>query len=206
MSISVRTFVTLFVIGMSLLFSHATEAQREPRALGERGSKVWESEIVKYEGNGSYYQLISDFTRDTSGATWEDALSLAAARTHMGRRGQLAMIDSAELQQWVLGTFDLPERGYNGNTWIGVRYWCSFRKLTDIRGETYSFQSFSAWATPWYREGDTRCETNQKLPYMGVYLQGTISRWRAVGFLKRFPNFLVEYPAPAPDTAQATND
>ncbi len=201
-----HSFVVTVTLAIALLLSLESNAQRAPKELGERGSKLWESEVVLFEGNGSYYQLISDFTRDNSGATWEDARSLAAERTYKGRHGRLAMLDSAELQNWVLGTFDLPERGYNGNTWIGIRYWCSFRKLTDIDGATYSFQSFSAWDTPWYRDGGTRCEINQKLPYMGVYIQGTASRWRAAGFLKRYPNFLVEYPAPTSDTAQSTND
>lgn len=197
-----RLFATIMACSITFSMFQTATAQREPSQLGEKGSKIWESDVVLYDGNGSYYQLVTDFSKDGSGATWEDARTLAAKRTYKGRKGRLAMMDSAALQQWVLSTFNLVERGYSGNTWIGIRYWCNFRKLTDINGATYSFQSFNAWDSPWYRDGGTRCDTNPKLPYMGVYIHGVASRWQAAGYLKRFPHYLVEYPAINQDTAE----
>jgi len=192
------------VAGLLLLASLPAQGQewRESHDQAARaGKKFWQSEPVHNPETGSYYQLVRDQTGPSgaNGLHWDQAAAKAARLTYKGRHGRLAVVDSAELHQWLLQQWDFGALGYGGDTWIGLRYWCSFRRLTWVTGDEHPFNDFAIWDTPWYREDGIRCSTT-KIPYMGVYINGQSSRWRATGFKKAYNYFIAEYP-PAEDVA-----
>ncbi len=156
-----------------------------------------------YPGNGSYFLLVRDFTGSNNGVNWEEARLHAAKRQYKGRQGRLAVIDSPDLQQWILTTFNLQQYSFGGRTWIGLRYWCRYRQLTLANSEAYPASAFTAWDQPWARQDGINCTVNAKLPYMGVYIEGMTGRWRAVGYKKRWPYYLVEFPVPAETAREA---
>lgn len=172
------------------------------------GKESWKSEPIFFEPTGSYYQFAYYTGGDSAGSTgirWEEAESRAARSTFKGRRGRLAVIDSEELYSWLLEQWDLTALGYAGATWIGLRYWCPYRALTWSNGEEHGFNEFGPWDTPWYRVEEYRCSQLGKMPYMSVYIAGRVGKWRASGHLKRFPHYIVEYPAPQ-ETAEASEE
>lgn len=168
-----------------------TDQARQVRANRDLGDPIL------FSGNGSYFLLVEDFTGSSNGVDWEEARVAAAKRRFKGRQGRLAVIDSPELLEWVLTTFDLGQYAHEGRTWIGLRYWCRFRQLTLANGAVYPDTGFTAWDRPWSRPGGQTCTSNAKLPYMSVYIEGGTGRWRAAGYRKRYPYYLVEFPAPA---------
>lgn len=192
-------------VALSLLILPLAGALAQETAGSNAGKDVLESKRlielskpVLYPGNGHYYQLFEDFRFDESGLSWTDARDSAAGMTGPeGRRGRLVIIDNAELYSWILQTFDLKNLYYQGATWIGLRYWCAFRKLTLSDGSEYSPKAFAAWDTPWYRQDGIRCETQDSVPFMGVYIAGdSTQRWRATGYRKHMRFYIVEYYTP----------
>ncbi|RMD88476.1 MAG: hypothetical protein D6807_05655 [Alphaproteobacteria bacterium] len=179
------------------------QAKQERGANREAGADRSTKDLAGptlYPGNGSYFLLVEDFTGSNNGVDWPEARVAAAKRQFKGRQGRLAVIDSPELYEWILATFDLGQYAHEGRTWIGLRYWCRFRQLTLANGEVYPDTGFTAWDRPWSRPGGQTCTSNAKLPYMSVYIEGTTGRWRATGYRKRFPFYLVEFPAPEGST------
>jgi len=173
----------------------------------QAGKEFWKSEPILNENTGSYYQFVYDAGGGgrTNGVRWEKAFVKAQQMTLRDREGRLAKVDSQELYKWILRRWDLRGLGYGGRTWIGLRYWCPYRQLTWTSGEDHSFDAFGAWDTPWYRPDGIRCSTGANLPYMGVYIEGATGRWRATGYKKVFPYYLVEYPPP-PKEAQTSKE
>jgi len=170
------------------------------------GSDVWKAEPVYHEKTGSYYQFVYDAGTDRGGSTglrWAEAEGAARTFSFKGRQGRLAQLTDPNLYESILANWDLSTLGYGGRTWIGLRYWCPYRQLTWSTGEEHSFNAFGPWDTPWYRDKNTRCVNQRDMTYMGVYIEGATKRWRATGPLKRFPHFLVEYPAPR-ETAETS--
>jgi len=162
------------------------------------GKKYWESKVKKFPGNGSYFQLVRD-QRSIKGHSvmfWRFAEERARERRHDGRQGRLAIIDSPELYSWLIEQWDFSRIPYWGEgTWIGLRYWCDYRKLMWADGSILEFDDFAAWDTPWYRDDGIRCGV-QDLDYMGVYIYKDSNRWRATGEQKGWSFYLVEYPPP----------
>ena len=189
-------------IGLAFLLapSAAVYAQSGPDGVEATNEAVEIRSLagpILYSGNKSYFLLVEDFsTGHHEGVEWGEARAHAAKRRFRGRRGRLAVIDSADLYQWILTTFNLGQYFHEGRTWIGLRYWCKYRQLALASGEAYPVNGFTAWDQPWERPGGTTCSSYAKLPFMGVYIEGATGRWRATGHRKRFPYYLVEFPAP----------
>lgn len=144
---------------------------------------------------GSYFELrIDNLSRIPSGydhATWADAERRAASLTYRGRRGQLAIVDDRQTFDFIQSKFRIIHQ-----TWIGLRYFCKFRKLVWVNGKIHPLSENQFWANPWYNNKRITC-SNQNFEYMPVYLEtlGKL-RWRASGPKKFFTNYLVEYPPP----------
>jgi hypothetical protein len=113
--------------------------------------------------------------------------------TYKGRRGRLAIVDNGALYGWILEKFELVSRSTE-KTWIGLRYMCGSRALMWANGKEHPHSAFSFWDYPWYRVDGIRCGKS-KVPWMGVYISGETSRWRAAGDKKIYSRYLVEYPA-----------
>ncbi len=198
-----------FLLALSLSAAMPVDTFAQEDGVRERSVKEARNLTapILYPGNGSYFLLVEDFsTGHHEGVDWQEARTQAVKRQYKGRRGRLAVIDSADLHQWVLTTFNLGQYYHEGRTWIGLRYWCRYRQLTLASGEAYPDTAFTAWDRPWERPGGTTCTNNDKLPFMGVYIEGSVGRWRAAGYRKRYPYYLVEFPAPEKTGAGDSTD
>ncbi|WP_281300077.1 MULTISPECIES: C-type lectin domain-containing protein [unclassified Iodidimonas] len=200
----------LFVlIGHGLRPVEAQEWKQSLDASIRAGKDYWEATPVQSPLTGHYYQLVRD-QRNLDGhnvSFWKRANNTARSMTFRGRNGRLAVIDSPELYDWILEQWDVGSIQYDGDTWIGLRYWCNFRKLTWSDGSTHPFGAFGPWDAQWYRNGDIRCGVNA-MDYMPVYISKNTRRWKAAGQMKGYAYFLVEYPPSktAADQAKASTD
>jgi len=201
----------LLAAGLLLFAPGQLEAQQEwEQAYRDaiRGrERVWRSEPVLHEGTGSYYQLVRDQSRQsTAGLSWDAAAEQARKLRHEGRRGRLAVVDSRALQDWLLERWEPGVLGWGGNIWIGLRYWCDYRRMTWSDGTEHPFSAFAVWDRPWYatRSGEEGCSRRGE-SWLGVFIAGGSSRqWRAASQDIAVAHYIVEYPppteTPAPDT------
>ncbi len=205
------TLVAVIFSGLSLAAAAPAQAQDwlEPLTQSLRaGEKQWESEPRLFPGNGSYFQLVRDNRRlgGHSVMFWDVAAQRAREKRFQERQGRLAKITSPDLYDWIRMEFDLRQMPGEGATWIGLRYWCKYRKLMWADGSVVETDGYGAWDTPWFREDGIRCSTTD-IDFMGVYIKPDTNRWRATGEKKGYSYYLVEYPAPAGTTASsAAND
>lgn len=144
----------------------------------------------------SYFQLFGD---NVNPGNWEAARARAGKKVFKGVRGRLAVVDSPEIHDFVLRTFDLTERQIS--VWIGLRYWCSARLLQWEGDRPYSPSDpdqFKVWHTQWSRSDEDACHFTKSaaLGFAPVYYRtlGGLTRWQAVGAAKYFDYYLVEFP------------
>ena len=137
----------------------------------------------------SYFEL----RKDNQKGYWVDANNKAKTLSYKGVRGRLAVVEGQDTHSFLQRHFKLDVE-----TWIGLQYWCSFRKLLWVTGEVHDRSAFSPWAANWNRPGIAACEDagTRVSGFMPVYYlphsQGF--RWQAVGSAKGFDRYLVEYP------------
>jgi hypothetical protein len=137
----------------------------------------------------SYFELRDD---NAPPGTWEKARGLAARLSYKGARGRLAVVDSEATHLFLRRNFTIKEE-----TWIGLRYWCAFRKLQWVTGKLHSREGFNIWANQWYRLEETMCGQGVTIgprAYMPVYYLPRGFRWQACGASKWFTHYFVEYP------------
>lgn len=145
----------------------------------------------------SYFELRVDNKRGGNKPNWQQAHANASRLFHEGRRGRLAVIKNLDTLQFVRENFSVDHP-----TWIGLRFYCQFRKLIWVTGEIHSLRDSKLWHRQWYRNQQTRCRANTPKAggYMPVYLtpktDGPVA-WQASGAAKFFDYYMVEYPAPA---------
>jgi len=200
-----RIRVAFLAIALAVLVSHVAhgevageeaEAWRQSYMEALRsGKSLWKSTPKYHAETDSYFQFVRDTTGGSgrNGVHWDEAVRHAKRMTYKGRRGRLAIIDSADLYGWILRQWDLTTMPYAADTWIGLRYWCPYRELAWSNGTKYSFAAFTPWAVPWYRTGYTPCAGG--MSYMGVYIEGNTLRWQATPPNKAFLHYIVEYSA-----------
>jgi len=137
---------------------------------------------------------------------WTVAAKMARARTHKGVRGRLAVVKTRQVHEFLRDTFQ-P----NAAAWIGLRYWCKFKKLQWVTGEIYPTTAYAAWGQIW-NEGaiypgqkDTAgaiCGFSVSDPgdHAGVHYwsikQGF--HWNANGRDKYWSAMFIEYPTGKP--------
>ncbi len=146
----------------------------------------------------SYFELRDDNTdgkiRD---GVWQAAHAHAASLSYKGARGRLAIVADLETHEFLNRNFRIDNA-----TWIGLRYWCTFRKLTWSDGSIHEPAAFSAWAQSWHRMDLPPCTAagTAQTGYMSVYYLPTPGgmRWQAVGSSKGFRRYFVEYPTGHP--------
>jgi hypothetical protein len=144
---------------------------------------------------GSYFELrVDNSTASGSGhsnAEWSAAYQRAQARNYNGRQGRLAVVADAATLNFIREQFRINEE-----VWIGLRFFCKFRKLLWVTGDMHPLHEKSLWARQWFRNQAVRCST-QRIDFMPVYLtkEDEGVAWQASGPAKYFVSYLVEYPA-----------
>lgn len=143
---------------------------------------------------GSYFEL-----RLSKGIkpNWHNTMALASQLTYKGRRGRLAVVKDIETLDFLRENFR-----FNDETWIGLRFFCGFRKLLWVTGEIQPLNSPGMWAPQWYANPRIRCRATS-LEYMPVFItqetgSGVVSL-QATGPAKYQESYIVEYPAPPSD-------
>ena len=144
----------------------------------------------------SYFQLVTLLPPGQPNSRWIQAYNLVQKLSFKGVRGRLAVVDSAETHKFIRQNFNIV-----GPTWIGLRYWCHYRKLMWNTSRPFAPrqpENFSAWHTQWQRSENVPCDGAAARHHaLGVYYSlhgGEDFRWQAVGPQKGFPWSLVEYP------------
>lgn len=174
--------------------------------LGVAGSALAESRPVfdtpLYEPTTqSYFELVTVkkeekvfSVRQDAEVRWEVAEQLARKRMFKGRRGRLAVVRSYEVYTFLLREFrtDLP-------AWIGLRYFCADRQLRWTSGATFKKGDFQAWHPKWDQSvPNSGCIGTRggERPFMPVSFTSAADgfRWTAVGGIKEYRRYFVEYP------------
>jgi hypothetical protein len=134
----------------------------------------------------SYFELRTDLPKPPQ---WRTAEAVARSKTFKGTRGRLAIVKDLETHTFLQANFTIHEEA-----WIGLRFYCSFRKLLWVTGDEHPLKSFKMWAKPWHRSKIT-C-TTENIQYMPVHYlpQHKGFRWQASGPEKYFVSYFVEYP------------
>ena len=187
-----RSLTVLIVAVCMLCLSGPVMAVKKP-AKGQLN--VRQGPIYNPQTN-SYFELRVDFGYE-GGPNWKNAHRSAAALTYKGQKGRLAVVNNLNTLKFVREHFRL-----NREVWIGLRYFCKFRKLVWVTGELQPLQSPGMWARQWFRKKNVTCRT-VNLEYMPVYVTsenfGSVV-WQASGPRKFRNGYLVEYPNPRKST------
>lgn len=142
----------------------------------------------------SYFGLVDSVN---AGRTWGESARAASKRWYGGVPGRLAVVPDRETHDFILDKFG---RHFRDDTWIGLRYFCSFRKLMWTNGKVMENSPAGVWSPQWFRNAETACGGIQPQTYMPVYYVGTVGYplWQASGQPKRFYDYLIEFPTGKP--------
>lgn len=180
---SVRTAPSIAVLAtfVALLATEALGAGGTPQP----GLPVYHPETK------SYYELRTDLPKPPN---WGTAHKFAATKRFKGVRGQLAIVKDLETHSFLKANFTVYEEA-----WIGLRFYCGFRKLVWVNGDEHARSDFKVWARRWNRSNIT-CRTERSLIYMPVYYTPSENgfRWQASGQEKYFVSYFVQYPTGKP--------
>lgn len=182
-----RPLLTLVAAIVTLSLSGPANSVEKPPP----GSRPVPQGPILDQESGSYFELRVHKKGDPT-RHWEGANRVATGLIYEGRHGRLAVVKDQRTLKFVRDNFRFSQPA-----WIGMRFYCGFRKLMWVTGELQPLHSPGMWAPSWHRTG-VKC-TNNKIVYMPVYLtdegSGTVS-WQASGPAKAFNTYLVEYPVP----------
>lgn len=155
----------------------------------------------------SYFELYSPEADDPKrtrsvrlfgGIGYNHALEMTAKRRYKGVSGRLAIVKSQETHEFLAKNLR-PE----GSAWIGLRYYCQFKKLMWVNGEILKTgKDFSRWGPhTWRLQGGSPRSTKEswcpagKSSALGVHYWGLKDGffWNANGFAKQFNAMIIEY-------------
>jgi len=177
------TAIAAFLLA-GIAWSGAMAVEKPPK-----GRTAYEQGPFYDPRTGSYFELRLNRVRNLY---WRIARKEAASVTYKGRRGRLAVVKDQETLDFIREHFRI-----NGATWIGLQFYCKYRKLMWVTGELQPLGGTTMWAPRWYRNPENRCVTSN-MAAMPVYLtpeaDGPVL-WQASSRNKTFRSFLVEYPA-----------
>lgn len=142
----------------------------------------------------SYFGLVDSIS---NGRRWDQAAKAATEHWHRGVRGRLAIIPDRQTHDFVMEKF---ARRLNADTWFGLRYFCSFRKLMWIDGKVLEESPAGVWNPKWFRDDSATCDRSAGMDFMPVYYRnmGAFASWQASGEIKRFYDYLIEFPTGKP--------
>lgn len=180
------------VIAVFLLTLTVHESIGQERRAGSAGVAV--KPIYNPESK-SYFELRVDLPKPPN---WQTAVRYARTKFYKGVRGRLAVVKDLQTHSFLQANFDVREEA-----WIGLRYFCSFRKLVWENGEEQPRRAFKMWAKRWHRT-DIRCGNN-RIQYMPIYYLPNSKgfKWQASGPAKYFVSYFVEYQTGAEDPKDA---
>ncbi len=143
---------------------------------------------VYHPESKSYFELVQ--MKGIYKRNWRHALEYASKRVYKGTRGHLAIVDSPELHEFLRQTFRS-----NRQTWIGLRYWCAFRKLQWVNGKTMNRGDFKAWNAQWDLSGSDAGCRGTRGEYMPIFYTANDRgfRWAAQGIAKNWHYYFVQY-------------
>ena len=87
---------------------------------------------------GSYFELRLN---RIAHPYWHLAKELAVEKTYKGRRGRLAVVKDPETLGFIREHFR-----FNEEAWIGLQFYCKFRKLVWVSGEIQPLRNPGMWA------------------------------------------------------------
>jgi len=169
----------------------ASGAGKAEPAYKAANAKPELSEVVYNKDSGSYFQYVLYPTGKEQ--SWVTVRQQAEHYTYKGIKGRLAIVPNQEVNDFLRRTFN-PKSA----VWIGLRYFCQYRKLMWVTGKILDRSSYRRWARKWYRNEASSCgESFKEAVYMPVYYTSVREgfRWQAVGWGKEFYGYFVEYPA-----------
>lgn len=142
----------------------------------------------------SYFGLVDSLSNSR---TWDEAARAASSRWFKRTQGRLAVIPDRDTHDFVMTTF---ARALNDDTWFGLRYFCSIRKLMWVDGRILETSPAGVWHPQWFRTAKSSCEGVRSMGYMPVYYRdmGGVASWQASGEIKRFYDYLIEFPTGKP--------
>ena len=150
------------------------------------GTAVLERKVYHPESK-SYYELVRMTGHNRR---WHHAEKLARQRKHKGVRGHLAIVDSPSVHDFLQKTFKPDKR-----TWIGLRYWCEFRKSVWVNGKVLSRRDFSIWNVPWDLSAhNVSCDGG--MAYYPIFYTAVNEgfRWAGQGWNKNWHYYIAQYP------------
>ncbi len=155
----------------------------------------------------SYFELFSPSADDpkvtkvnnTGAINYSKALKIAATRRYKGVPGRLAVVPNEQVHKFLAEKFR-P----NVSAWIGLRYYCRFKKLMWGNGQVLKIgKDFAIWGPRmWNVDGPSPrtvkasdCWSSARDFYLPVHYWPMSDgfRWNANGFGKEFNALIIEY-------------
>lgn len=196
----IRTILSVSCVGAFIFGIAAASFAAEP------GRDVPMADPFYNPETNSYFQMF----HQPLDLNWAKANARARQKRYKGQSGRLAIVRDLKTLAFVREKFSKhwnSFRSANDEVWIGVRFFCKYRKLLWVDGKLQGPKAQGMWHRPWHRTNN-RCGGRG---YMSVYLtaasNGT-ALWQASGPSKAFHYYLVEYSAPnkSKDVSQNSND
>lgn len=160
----------------------------------------------------SYFELYSpdaddpkrNSVRNFGTIDYGKAMVLTAKRRYKGSQGRLAVVKTRETHEF-LAKHLRPAH----SAWIGLRYYCRFKKLMWVNGEVFKVgKDYARWGPQTWRlqGGSPRstkisdCYRNDRGFYLPVHYWGMSEGffWNANGHAKGFNAMIIEYKTGAP--------
>ena len=169
--------------GATFAISQPVVAQEQKATITTRGKPI---APIYNPHTKSYFELRIDLPRPPN---WTTAVRFARTKFFKRTRGRLAVVKDLDTHSFLKANFELHEEA-----WIGLRYYCSFRKLVWSDGTEQPRRAFKIWAKKWYRT-DVNCRRQPGLGFMPIYYLPNNKgfRWQASGPQKFFPSYFIEY-------------
>jgi hypothetical protein len=174
--------------GGALLVTAAASVASTPPA----GGKPMQGPFYNSATN-SYFQLYRHIKRGAN-YRWPAANIQAQRHHYKGQPGRLAIVKDPKTLEFIREKFSLTKA-----TWIGVRFYCKFRKLMWVDGVVQSPAASGMWHSQWYRNKNSHCDRGLQNKYMPLYLTGSGEGgvyWQASGPGKAHYFYLVEFQVP----------
>ena len=179
-------------------------------------ASVWNTPVYNPDTK-SYFELYTPADQtyieeggNIYGLSWTVAKTMAQKLTYKGVRGRLAVVNTREIHNFLKEKFHPTKPA-----WIGLRYWCKFKKLQWVTGEAFDRKKdFSAWGPMWDQNttrnyvrlgqqsqaADCSAMFSGTLNYLGVHYWSMDEgfEWNANGYAKHFDALFVEFPTGKP--------